>query len=260
MAIVAGGVTCGTEFPSAESYDALLGALPQMLCWWVPDASRITKDGSNRVSAWADRAAAGRLGVQATTGRRPLWVPGAAPGGWPVMRFDATRTDAIGTNVVVPTGSSAKFTKVALVKAPAEPVSNTFRTVMAGSSAGDTHRFGVRGTNTLGQRVGGTTSLQSYITYTPDTWTLLMSSWDGVVGRVSTSLNGAPWVQTSTPTPAVVNSDAGLSLGTTTNAANAFTGDIADALLLNVALHIEAADILVVIKQYFRDRYAMSVA
>lgn len=260
MPIILRGVAAGSEFPAAGSYDTLLGALPQMLCWWVPDAARVTKDGSNRVSAWADRSTKARTGTQAAAGKRPLWVDGAAPGGWSVLRFDQVRFDAITTNVVFPAGLGSKFTKVALVKLPAEAVSNTFRDIMAGSNAGDTHRFGIRGVNTVGARVGGTAQLQSHLPYSPDAWTLVMSSWDGVIGRAATSLNGAAWVQTSTPNPAILNNDATLTIGTSTNGAGPLTGDIADLMVFSVALHVEAADILAEVKQYFRDRYALIVA
>lgn len=260
MPIILRGVTAGAEFPTAESYDTLLGALPQMLCWWVPDAARVTKDGANRVSTWADRSTKARTGTQAVAGKRPLWVNGAAPRGWSVLRFDQTRFDAITTNVVFPSGLGAKFTKIALVKLPAEAASNTFREIMAGSTGGDTHRFGIRGVNTLGARVGGSAQLQSHLPYSADVWTLVMSSWDGAIGRIATSLNGAAWVQNSTPNPAILNNDATLTIGTSTNGAGPITGDIADLMVFSVALHAEAPDILAEVKQYFRDRYSLAVA
>lgn len=49
----------------------------------------ITKDGSNRVSAWADRSGNGYSPVQATGANQPLWVAASTPLGLPAVKLDS---------------------------------------------------------------------------------------------------------------------------------------------------------------------------
>lgn len=53
-------------------------------------AAYVTKDGSNRVSAWADRRGLGYGPVQATGANQPLWEDAATPSGAPAIRLDST--------------------------------------------------------------------------------------------------------------------------------------------------------------------------
>jgi hypothetical protein len=64
--------------------------LPTVKAWWSPDYG-VTKDGSNRVSAWADKIG-GHTPVQATAASQPLWVANAASmlgGTRPLVHFDS---------------------------------------------------------------------------------------------------------------------------------------------------------------------------
>jgi hypothetical protein len=53
-----------------------------LMGWWKADVG-VTKDGSNKVSAWADQSGNGRNFTQPTTGNQPLWqasIKNALPG------------------------------------------------------------------------------------------------------------------------------------------------------------------------------------
>lgn len=50
----------------------------------------VTKDGSDRVSAWADRRSLGYGPVQGTGANQPLWVDAVTPSGAPAIRLDST--------------------------------------------------------------------------------------------------------------------------------------------------------------------------
>lgn len=53
-------------------------------------AAYVTKDGSNRVSAWADRRALGYGPTQGTGANQPLWEDAVTPSGAPAIRLDST--------------------------------------------------------------------------------------------------------------------------------------------------------------------------
>jgi len=161
----------------------------------------------------------------------------------------------------VPTTSAAKFTFAALVAVPAEETSNVFRLVAGGGSSTGTHAFGVRGVSTLGMRVGDTAAQQQqHLAYTPFAWTVLISTWHGPIGQVATSLDGGSWSVNSTPNPSVIHTDAALWIGTRGGTAQALNGDVADLMLFGVDLYTEEAAILATVKQYFRDRYGVTMA
>jgi len=46
----------------------------------------VTKDGSNKVSAWADQSGHGNNANKVTSSKQPTWVDNAV-NGHPVMRF-----------------------------------------------------------------------------------------------------------------------------------------------------------------------------
>jgi hypothetical protein len=65
-----------------------------LVAWFMADVG-VTKDGSNRVSNWADQSGNSRDAVQATAANKPLWMPGMV-NGKPVLRFeggDGSRED-----------------------------------------------------------------------------------------------------------------------------------------------------------------------
>lgn len=74
-----------------ETFDP--SKLSTIKAWWSPEYG-VTKDGSDRVSAWADKIG-GHTVSQATSGNQPLWVANASSqlgGTLPLMHFtDASR-------------------------------------------------------------------------------------------------------------------------------------------------------------------------
>lgn len=253
--------------PDSRTYNELLAGNANLLQWLVPDASRRTLvDG--RLSVLADRAAAAKSATQGTAGNRPLLEATGAPSGnvdpdtRPCLYFDFARTDMLTTSVVVPTGASAKWTKVILVKAPAETTSNVFHDLMSGnqlsSTSGGIHRLAIRGVNSFQNRVGITTALaQANATLTPDTWSLVMATWDGTTNTAKVNVNGGAY---GTSTVAGAQCDnAVLNLGGV--ASGNFTGRIADAMFWDIDLSASAhAATLAIVKQYYRDRYGLTIA
>jgi len=56
---------------------------------WLKSSDGITKDGSDKVSAWADQSGTGNNLVEATGSKQPLWVDNQL-GGYPSVQFDGT--------------------------------------------------------------------------------------------------------------------------------------------------------------------------
>ena len=63
--------------------------LPTGMKLWLKGDAGVTKDGSNKVSAWADQSGNGNNATQATSSKQPTWVDNAV-NGHPVMRFSGT--------------------------------------------------------------------------------------------------------------------------------------------------------------------------
>lgn len=76
--------------------------LPNLHVWYHAGAG-ITKDSSDRVSAWADQSGAGDSGrnaAQGTASRQPLWLATDADmNGRPTVDFDAARDDELPSGV-----------------------------------------------------------------------------------------------------------------------------------------------------------------
>jgi hypothetical protein len=251
-----------TTLPLRQTYDERIGQHAAMLAWWVPDATRLTLN-SGRVASIADRGTGGRVASQGTAGKQPLFNAAvAAINNRPSLTFDSVRLDFMTTTAAVP---GATWTKIALVKPPAEPTSNVFHDILSGHTTSSTtvgiHRFAVRGVNTFQSRVGPSTNLaQANATMTPDAWQLVMATWDAATTTTKVAVNGGTW-GTSTVAGATCT-DTVLVLGAVnTGGVSPFIGDMADAMLLNVDLSASAnAALLATVKQYYRDRYSLTVA
>lgn len=57
---------------------------------WLRSDMGVTRDGSDRISSWADQSGNGMNVTQGTASRQPLWVAGILNGN-PIVRFDANR-------------------------------------------------------------------------------------------------------------------------------------------------------------------------
>ena len=84
---------------SAYSYDPYgkqETSLPSGMKLWLKADAGVTKDGSNKVSAWADQSGNSNSALQATSSKQPAWVDNAA-NGHPVMRFSGTDDILVGS-------------------------------------------------------------------------------------------------------------------------------------------------------------------
>lgn len=74
------------------------------LVWWKPDESRVTKDGSNRLSQVNDISGNNNHLVQLTGAEQPLWVANSI-NGRPVMRFNGTDENFDITSIITIAGN-----------------------------------------------------------------------------------------------------------------------------------------------------------
>ncbi len=80
-----------------DLYGRQESSLPFGMKLWLKADAGVTKDGSNKVSAWADQSGSGANANQATSGAQPTWVDSAL-NGKPVLRFDGSDDFLQGTN------------------------------------------------------------------------------------------------------------------------------------------------------------------
>lgn len=84
-------------------------SLPSGMKLWLKADAGVTKDGSNKVSAWADQSGNGSNAAQATASAQPTWVSGAV-NGEPVVRFGVGGADDYLSGTVAMNVSSDDFT------------------------------------------------------------------------------------------------------------------------------------------------------
>lgn len=87
------------------------------LVLWLRADLGVTKDGSDKVSQWADQSGAGHHAVQAVANKQPLWVPGAV-NGQPAVQGDAVN------DRLVANWAQSQPTTTFLVHAGNSPVTN----------------------------------------------------------------------------------------------------------------------------------------
>lgn len=251
-----------STLPSAIPYNESIGEHANLLQWIVPDDAYVTAS-ANRVSKIISRGTTVNDATQVTSERQPLRNATGAPNNRPSMYFDPSRLDYLVCPSITPVGGSIEWTKIIFAKAFAETTANAFHDAYSCNAVSSTtvgiHRFGVRGANTWHARVG-TTSLATVSTpLTPETWQLVMNTWDGTSHTLKINVNGGSWV-TSTVTEAVCE-DPELQISGVGAGGSMFNGYIADVMLWNIDLSkVANAAILATVKQYFRDRYAHSIA
>ena len=249
--------------PSALTYDESIGASADLIGWWVPDQNRVTLS-SGRVANIASRGVSGVDATQATAGNQPLWSADGGPKSRPMMTFDKTRVDRFSTTAVLPLGGSAAWSKIVLARHRAETTSNVYHDMISGTVSSSTtvgsHRLSVRGVNTYRAHVGET-DLELTLSsgaFVAETWQLLIQTFDTAIGRASMSVNGGAWAQATVAGAALTNGSIGIG---SRGAASGADADIADLMVVGVDLAATAnAALLATIKQYFRDRYDMTIS
>ena len=90
----------GSTIQAAYKYDPYGRqdeSLPTGMKLWLRADAGVTKDGSNKVSAWADQSGNSANGSQANSANQPTWVDNVI-NGQPVLRFDGTNDHIQGTN------------------------------------------------------------------------------------------------------------------------------------------------------------------
>jgi probable HAF family extracellular repeat protein len=92
----------------AVSTESIPGTAPRL---WLKADAGITKDGSNRVSSWADQSGANNTATQATGSNQPLWVNNSV-NGKPVLRFDGADDEIVAAS----SAGSDNFTVIAVAK------------------------------------------------------------------------------------------------------------------------------------------------
>ena len=157
----------------------MIAALPGLKCFLMPYADLITTSGGH-VTSITDRA--GLIGTiaQATAGYQPAWTASdAGINGRPFMTFDGGDGLILGNLLPV---SGQPWTKVAIVRAPAEATTYRHIASSAASLATDgCHALAIRNVNQIAQRIDiAPDQTNAFIAYTPATWLYTVASFDGV--------------------------------------------------------------------------------
>lgn len=128
-----------------------------LVAWYDPDAAYITKDGSNNVTAWANRSGSGGTGWDFTTvpGTNPVWGADTGRNGGPgvTVAANSIRTGAI--------SQAQPFTVVHSVK----PTTIASKYLSAGTVGGQ--MYGTAGANL---QLHNGTALNSAAAFTPGAW------------------------------------------------------------------------------------------
>lgn len=258
--IILGNVFVNPLLPDGRSYTERLA--DKMLMWGSPADERITAvDG--RVSQLTDRSDAGHNLTQSTAGNRPALEISGGPNGRPCFLYERARSDVLFAGNIMPVGPTAKWTKVAVIKSPAETVSNQYDDIMSGNVSSSTtvglHRLAIRGVNQIFHRVGDNNAFASVaVTLNPDTWLLVLASWDGSLNRAAISVNGGAWT-TSTVAGAQCT-DADLRVGRCA-AGFGFNGRMGTVGLVPEDLSsLSSAATYETVKQHVRDRYGLAIS
>lgn len=166
---------------------------------WLRADLGITKDGSNKVSAWADQSGNGNHASQATGDKQPLWVD-AARNGNAVIRFD---------------GVDDRLTTVAF--ACAQPLTILALVRQIAWTAGDRIWDGLPQDRALLGQVTATPTLKMYAgtAFVADNTDLAVGTY-GVISQVYNGAASAQRINSGTDTtgnPGATGITNGLSIG-----------------------------------------------
>lgn len=185
----------------------------------------VTKDGSNRVSAWVDQSKAVTIS-RGGVGNEPLWVASATPAGLPAMHLDATNRFFTGT--LADLFSSSSLTLVAVVKEIA--ATKWWVRSNSGQSAATSHALGAASgltTYTGKNSATATAGAQDTSAFRVFAWSLAASSFGGALTTKQCLINGVAATITGTPSfPDAPGASGALRMGTN----GVSGGQIADLL------------------------------
>lgn len=141
LSLASGKVITASNLPNPAKITSLQA-------WWdAADASTITKDGSNLVSAWTDKSGNSRDLAQATGTNQPTWTASVL-NGFPAIDFDGTDNYMISTTNLL-TGTSGEVWMVVV----SDAVSSTLTAFSASDTAGDVNKFEFQPGNATTSRV-----------------------------------------------------------------------------------------------------------
>mgnify|MGYP003149614329 CR=1 FL=1 len=237
-------------------YSTVIPAMSGLIGWFSAGADYVTKDGSDRVSAFLDRSTNNKAFAQATAGAQPLWVD-AAINGRPALDFDASRGDRMTWAGAFPTGD---HTKVLVMKC--EGAAASTQQVLGSIDPLDGLHSVVRpgGTTNIRQAIdNGAEALNVNDDLADDTWAMVIASFDASTGTAKLKVSNRAWQSQTKAAAAVANTS--LFLGGGIAGSGTFNGPIADILLFNIDLNKAANESqLTIVQRYVESAYALDVA
>lgn len=178
------------------------GGLPGISSFYASDvyhfdpSIQVTKDGSDRVSAWVDQSKAQTIS-RGGVGNEPLWLASATPAGRPAMHLDAT--NRFFTQTLADLFSSPAFTLVAVVKEIA--ATQWFQRADSGQTAATSHQMRAQGglTSYTSNSVNCTAGAQDTTNFRVLAWRIAASTFGGVLTTKECLINGVAATLTGSP-------------------------------------------------------------
>lgn len=243
-------------------YGAAVGALAGLMGWNTAHPDFLTMDGSNRVSALADRSNNGGTFAQATSGAQPLYSASQI-NGQGALTFARSRGDRMAWGGTFPTGPSGHHSKVVVVKGTGVVGAGTQHNILSSGAGGeDGKHWLLRAANATGNAQiavdSGAGQQISAINPLPnDTWALLIGSFTAGSGRVSLSVNGTVVQAADTDAQVAVSS---LYLGGFQSTGGELDGQVAEIMIFNIDLHDASNQAaLKIVKGYVAATYGLSL-
>lgn len=242
-----------TTLPILLSFEEQILAISSLAGWFTARVADLTLDGSDRVSAWANRKTSGTMTLaQATSGRQPLYLADQVNGNG-ALSFDSGRPDFLaGTNF--PTGVDIKWTKVLVFQATALGANAHIL-----SENGEHALYVETSTNHLKDWINGGPTVGT-VAVADSNFHAAVAAYDSDIGKVSLKIDTNA-TQTSTGT-AIAATLTDFSVGTNqhNSTSGAWSGKIADILIFQEDLLATAnADHLEVIRGYLATRYDLDI-
>lgn len=189
----------------------------------------ITKDGSNRISSWADQSGAGNTVIQSTGANQPLWLATDTPQSKPVVSFDDVNRQLVKLAGATAKGTAA-FTLFMVVKVTAN--GRMFYDGNGGGTGGVT--VSVSAGNILENNLGSTSLTDGARSALYEVWCWRLAASGGFASALDTKelyINGASKALAGTP-------------NMTSGAGTIILGQSASTPIMNVARVIAARSTL----------------
>ena len=264
------GVTFdNANLPITRDYEREIGQHPDVLGFWSPESDLVGL-ASSKVTLITDRSGLGRSLTQATDAQRPTYVAAGGPNDRPYVTYSPLTSLRYPTSlwpVDVSGGPYVKWSRFLLMRGIGVVVANQNRMIMGSmtaQTASDRHFLQFNGENKLQAAVGVAGAGFGSVNYTPDTWMLVGHCWDGALMRNSLFLNGALTAQVTAASGAnALASSPTFGLGSVSSA-NGALFDGASAIVTRSDLSDQSipanVTLLSAIRQFYRDRYKVTVA